>query len=88
MEYVSVLQHRLISFLMQSHPSHVLVIIVSDRVDVVSPRTSPYCNYVYRLVSQVYISWWDYVFIRPESLGVKGQEPDFVYVIMQIINKI
>jgi len=27
------------------------------------------------------------VFIRPESLSVKGQEPDFVYVIMQIINK-
>jgi hypothetical protein len=26
------------------------------------------------------------VFIRPESLSVKGQEPDFVYVIMQIIN--
>jgi hypothetical protein len=23
-----------------------------------------------------------------ESLSVKGQEPDFVYVIMQIINKI
>jgi hypothetical protein len=33
------------------------------------------CNHVYRLVSQVYISWWAYVFIRPESLGVKGQEP-------------
>jgi hypothetical protein len=46
------------------------------------------CNHVYRLVSQVYISWWDYVFIRLESLSVKGQEPDFVYVIMQIINKI
>jgi hypothetical protein len=46
------------------------------------------CNYVYRLVSQVYISWWDYVFIRLGILGVKGQEPDFVYVIMQIINKI
>jgi hypothetical protein len=28
------------------------------------------------------------VFIRPESLGVKGQEPDLVYVIMQMINKI
>jgi hypothetical protein len=27
------------------------------------------------------------VFIRPESLSVKGQEPDFVYVIMQNINK-
>jgi hypothetical protein len=26
------------------------------------------------------------VFIRPESLSVKGQEPVFVYVIMQIIN--
>ena len=44
------------------------------------------CNYVYRLVRQVYISWWAYVFIRLESLGVKGQEPDFVYVIMHIIN--
>jgi hypothetical protein len=28
------------------------------------------------------------VFIRPESLDVKASEPDFVYVIMQIINKI
>jgi hypothetical protein len=36
----------------------------------------------------VLISWWAYVFIRPESLSVKGQEPDFVYVTMQIINKI
>jgi hypothetical protein len=26
------------------------------------------------------------VFIRPESLSVKGREPDFVYVIVQIIN--
>jgi hypothetical protein len=41
-----------------------------------------------RLVSQVLINLWAYVFTRPESLGVKGQEPDFVYVIMQIINKI
>jgi hypothetical protein len=34
------------------------------------------------------MSWQAYVFIRPESLSVKGQGPDFVYVIMQIINKI
>jgi hypothetical protein len=27
------------------------------------------------------------VFIRPESLDVKASGPDFVYVIMQIINK-
>jgi hypothetical protein len=27
------------------------------------------------------------VFIRPESLSVKGQEPDFVHVIMHFINK-
>ena len=26
------------------------------------------------------------MFIRPGSLSVKGQEPDFVYVIMHIIN--
>jgi hypothetical protein len=42
----------------------------------------------YRLVSQVNISWWDYVIIRPESLSVEGQEPDFVHVFMQNINKI
>ena len=41
----------------------------------------------YRLVSQVYISWWAYVIFRPENLSVEGQEPDFVYVIMQNINK-
>jgi hypothetical protein len=28
------------------------------------------------------------VFTRSQSLGVEGQEPDFVYVIMYIINKI
>jgi hypothetical protein len=39
-----------------------------------------------RLVSQVLISWWAYVLFRSESLDVKGQELDFVYVIMQIIN--
>jgi hypothetical protein len=27
------------------------------------------------------------VIIRPESLSVEGQEPDFVHVIMDIINK-
>jgi hypothetical protein len=44
-------------------------------------------NDVYRLVSQVFISWEAYVFIRPESLDAKANEPIFVYVIMQIINK-
>jgi hypothetical protein len=57
-----------------------------------TPRTCPiyimYCNHVYKLVSQVYISWWAYVLFRLESLGVKGQEPDFCYVVMQIIHKI
>jgi hypothetical protein len=42
----------------------------------------------YRLVSQVYIRWWAYVIVRPESLRVEGQEPDFVHVSMQNINKI
>jgi hypothetical protein len=41
----------------------------------------------YRLVSQVYISLWAYVIVRPESLRVEGQEPDFVPVCMQHINK-
>jgi hypothetical protein len=44
-------------------------------------------NDVYRLVSQVFISWEAYVFIRLESLDAKASEPIFVYVIMQIINK-
>jgi hypothetical protein len=46
------------------------------------------CNDVYRLVRQVIISWKDCVFIMPKSLDVKASGPDFVYVIMQIINKI
>jgi hypothetical protein len=46
------------------------------------------CNDVYRLVSQVIISWKACVFIRPESLDVKASGPDFVYLIMRIINKI
>jgi hypothetical protein len=33
MEYVGVLQHRLVSFLTQSFSSHVLVIIVSNMVE-------------------------------------------------------
>ena len=41
---------------------------------------------IYRMVSQVYIRWWAYMFIRPESLRVEGQEPDFVHVMMHIIN--
>jgi hypothetical protein len=44
------------------------------------------CNYVYRLVSQVFISWKTYVFIRPKSLDVKANEPIFVYVNTHIIN--
>jgi hypothetical protein len=44
-------------------------------------------NEVYRLLSQLFISWEDYMFIRPESLDVKANELIFVYVIMQIINK-
>jgi hypothetical protein len=39
-----------------------------------------------RLVSRVLISWWDYVFIRPEGLSIKASSLIFVYVIMQIIN--
>ena len=42
----------------------------------------------YRLVIQVNIIWWAYVIIRPKSLSVEGQEPDFVNVSMHIINKI
>ena len=49
---------------------------------VMSPRPSPIVNIVYemsfkmfyRLVSQVYISWWVYVIVRPESLSAEGQE--------------
>jgi hypothetical protein len=60
-----------------------------------SPRPSPVVNIVYkmsckmfyRLVSQVYISRWAYVIVRPESLSVEGQEPDVVHVSMQNINK-
>jgi hypothetical protein len=36
----------------------------------------------YRLVSQVYISWWAYVNVKPESLRVEGQEPDFLHISM------
>jgi hypothetical protein len=37
----------------------------------------------YRLVSQVCISRWAYVIVRPESLRVGGQGLDFVLVYMQ-----
>jgi hypothetical protein len=57
-----------------------------------TPRSSPFSIvmmfiYVYRLVSQMFISWKDYMFIRPKSLDAKANEPNFVYVIIQIINK-
>ena len=39
-------------------------------------------NDVYRMVSQVFISWEAYVFIILESLDAKANETDFVYVIM------
>ena len=52
-----------------------------EEVECNTPRTCPsyimYCNNVYRLVIQVYIIWWDYMLFTSESLGVKGQEPDF-----------
>jgi hypothetical protein len=41
----------------------------------------------YRLESQVYISWWDYVIVRLESLSVEEKELDVVHVSMQNINK-
>jgi hypothetical protein len=41
----------------------------------------------YRLVSQVYISWWAYVIVRSESLSIEEQEPDVVHVSMKNINK-
>jgi hypothetical protein len=39
-------------------------------------------NEFYRLVSQVFVSWEDYMFIRSKSLDVNAREPIFVYVIM------
>jgi hypothetical protein len=42
-------------------------------------------NMCYRLVSQVCISRWDYVIVRPESLRVGGQGPDIVLICMQNI---
>jgi hypothetical protein len=62
---------------------------------VMFPRSSPVVNLVYemsckmfyRLVSQIYISWWAYVIVRLESLSVEGKEPDVVHVSMQNINK-
>jgi hypothetical protein len=56
MKDVSVLQHRLVSFLMQSCPSHVLVIIVFDKVELLLEGTykglpsgfSPkWCRFIY-----------------------------------------
>jgi hypothetical protein len=45
------------------------------------------CNYVYRMVIQVFIRWKNYVFIRMESPDAKANDPDFVYVNTHIINK-
>jgi len=39
-------------------------------------------NMCYRLVSQVCISRWAYMIVRPKSLRVGGQGPDFVLVCM------
>jgi len=44
------------------------------------------CNYVYRLVNQVFISWKTYVFIRMESPDAKAIKLDCVYVNTHIIN--
>ena len=41
----------------------------------------------YRLLRQVYISWWAYVIVRLERLSVEEQEPDVVHVSMENINK-
>jgi hypothetical protein len=57
----------------------------------VSPRPSPIVNHVlkgivimfYRIVSQVFYKLVVYVFVRPGSLSVEGQEPVVVYVITQ-----
>jgi hypothetical protein len=35
------------------------------------------CNDVSRMVSQVIISWWDYVFIRQKILDAKVSGLDF-----------
>ena len=61
-----------------------------------SPRPSPIVNIVYEMnckyvlqASELsYISQWAYVIVRPESLSVEGQEPDFVLVFMWNSNKI
>jgi hypothetical protein len=45
------------------------------------------CKMVYRMVIQVYISWWAYVIVRLESLSVEGKEPNVVRVSIQNINK-
>jgi hypothetical protein len=44
-------------------------------------------NDVYRMVRQIFIRCKAYVFIRLERLDDKAKEHDFLYVIMQIINK-
>jgi hypothetical protein len=62
----------------------------------VSPRLSLVANHVlkeivimfYRLVSQVFYKLVAYVFVRPGSLRVGGQGPDFLPECMQHINKI
>jgi hypothetical protein len=38
-------------------------------------------------VSQAFIRWKTYAFIRPESTDAKANELDFVYVNTHIINK-
>ena len=45
------------------------------------------CKMFYRLVSQVYISWWAYVIVRLESLSAEGKVPDVIHVSMKNINK-
>ena len=56
-----------------------------------SPRLSPVvnlmyemnCKYVLQAGEPSFYKMVDYVFVRPGSLSVEGQEPAIVYVIMQ-----
>ena len=56
-----------------------------------SPRPSPVvnyvsemnCNYVLQAGEPSFYKLEAYVFVRPGSLSVEGQEPTVVYVIMQ-----
>ena len=60
-----------------------------------SPRLSPdvnhvdemNCNYVVQASEPIYISQQAYVIVRPESLSVEGQEPDFVPVLCGTVIK-